>query len=183
MNSLGSLASLGSLGPLSSLSLGLVCAATIVSGSVIPIQDQSVRTPDAQYRGVDIDKWMKSNRKDDGMIRNSAREPGPPAGERTDTYPFKGGPKKGDGRADGSLPKGPDSSKAGKDSDVPGMKSPGEVITACTTPGTAALTFVRSSCSCLCFHLPGPLLIFSSCDFAGRWTLYIYVSDLVLVRI
>ncbi|KAF5346467.1 hypothetical protein D9756_010073 [Leucocoprinus leucothites] len=134
MNSLGSLASFGSLGPLSSLSLGLICTATTASGSVIPFEQIPVvrgALPIAQgNRECDED-----NR---GNSRSRVYARGPPAGERTDPVPSKGGPKRGDGRADGSLPKGPEP-KVG--ADTPGMKSPGFVITECTVPGTAALTF------------------------------------------
>ncbi|KXN80799.1 Chitin deacetylase [Leucoagaricus sp. SymC.cos] len=66
-----------------------------------------------------------------------AREP--QAGERTDKDPPRTkGPARGDSRPDGSLPKGPEA-KLGPS--APGMKSPGQVITACTVPGTAAVTF------------------------------------------
>ncbi|KAL9709440.1 hypothetical protein Ac2012v2_007175 [Leucoagaricus gongylophorus] len=123
MNSLGSLASLGSL------SLGLVCAATTASGTAIPFEPIS--------RSVILDPVPH----DEDRTRNTynglhAREP--QAGERTDAVPSRGGPKKGDGRVDGSLPNGPER-KVGDD--IPGTKSPGMVITECSVPGTAALTF------------------------------------------
>lgn len=135
MNSLGSLASLGSL------SLGLVCAATTASGTAIPFEPIS--------RSVILDPVPH----DEDRTRNTynglhAREP--QAGERTDAVPSRGGPKKGDGRVDGSLPNGPER-KVGDD--TPGTKSPGMVITECSVPGTAALTFVSS------FRKTWPLLL------------------------
>ena len=124
MNSLGSLASLGSL------SLGLVCAATTASGTAIPFEPISRsaipihRENPAYYDGdhASID-WLHAR--------------GPQAGERTDAVPSRGGPQKGDGRVDGSLPNGPERKVGGDTS-----KSSGMVITSCSVPGTAALTFV-----------------------------------------
>ncbi|KAJ3575534.1 hypothetical protein NP233_g1039 [Leucocoprinus birnbaumii] len=133
MSSLGSLASFG---PLGSISLGLVCAASTVSGSVIPLEQQVSRDivpVPTELEDATARRKMRSygGRSSRIYARN------PQAGERADP-PAKGGPKRGDGRVDGSLPKGPEM-KVG--TDTPGTTSPGLVITECTVPRTAALTF------------------------------------------
>jgi hypothetical protein len=116
-NSLGSIASLGSIG------MGLACAVATVSGSVIPSAESNGRALDDIYLGVeagagnslDSEVVMGFENIRNGSALKVMRPRAPQEGE-------------GDGSASTQ------SALAG------GGRA--EVITTCSVPGTAALTFV-----------------------------------------
>lgn len=118
VNSLGSLASLSSLG---CIGMGLACVATTVSGSVIP--NAEARVPENIAVGMagagnelnyEVATGFESIR--DGSAIKLFRPRAPQEGEGDGSSPVPAAPGGGGGKA--------------------------QVITTCSVPGTAALTFV-----------------------------------------
>ncbi|KAF9445255.1 carbohydrate esterase family 4 protein [Macrolepiota fuliginosa MF-IS2] len=119
-NSLGSLVSLGSIG------LGLACAATTVAGSTIPVQQLDVSSSSSSSSG------FVQVRGPDERIKASVRPENIQAREQAHA-------KEGDGGDAGILNfQTGEGAYAAVASDPSGGS---QVITACTVPGTAALTF------------------------------------------